>query len=215
MLEFHDGVIIYRGSAISTTRAAEILVDISTPYMVDTVIEGYTPGVSNDTVVLPDITADVISRRSFDLHVEEIDSEVFDQVIVGVSDVSLVSEWDDVTYIVHGDAMSDLRVFPNRLSGTFAVHKDTMMPSYIFGYDIHDDITDDEYRIYIMKNSADEWTLSLIDGEESFMVKGPIDSIWRSTKDEVMNHLQDYIVPTHIPGMLGRPFHDVDIITRD
>ncbi len=217
MLEFHEGgIIVYDDHAISADRASDMIDEITISRTTPRVVDGYTPNISHDTIVLPNVRAGLISRESYDDYVDEIESGVFEHVdLHGDRDVLIVSEWSYITPLLYGDAEGGIRVFPDKEGGIFGVYKKTGRPSYIFGENARREITHDEYPIHIRKDNNDQWTLSLVNGTETFMVMGPVENSWEYDRDDLVAYLREYMVPTHIPGMLRRPFSDVDVVTRD
>lgn len=218
MLEVIDGSTVLHNDLVVTLDYAEDLIkSLFIRRRVRRILRAYTPGVSYNTIVLPGQEASIIARESFYYDVMEIDDQLFDLIEFENAGIIIVSEWSDVTpMLLFGESEDGIRAFENLSHGTFGVYRDTNKPTFFLGDKdrASDLITDDEYTIYIRK-VGNQWTLSLVRGDESFKVRGPMDNTWEDTREDVIDYVEQYAVPTHIPGMLTKPFYDVDIITRD
>lgn len=150
--------------------------------------------ISHNVVVLPKTWVYVISRDSFYDDVDDVDTTY----------PLLVSNDDEVVPQVHTWGRH----------GTFGVPYNGGPPTLFIGKGSQLEIGHQPYRIYVLRGASGMWYPSLIGGTYSFIVSGPIPNIRSHDLDEVIQHIRKAEVPTHIGGMMGRPFDDVDIVTQ-
>lgn len=165
--------------------------------------------ISYNVVVLPKTRVYVISRDSFYDDVNDVD----DVDGVDTTYPLLVSEYDDEAAIVTNNHDMVLRVHTWGRHGTFGVPYNGDPPTLFIGKGSQLEIGHQPYRIYVREQNG-MWSPSLIDGTHSFIVSGPIPNIRSHDRDEVIQYIRRAEVPTHIGGMMGRPFDDVDIVTQ-